>query len=175
MGIDALPRNADMLSMMPHLHMTNHVAVLLIVLVLALTTTITFTIKRIGFRVIRNGGSASTPTEHDTDQRLQEAVIEIIPDHELAGAAAMTWSYADCGFEDEFDGGLLQDDGDPDAVWATTTQAPAVDDFGLPCITVWIVSSYCCGCTHETGAQLRTTISSRLSGAEVTVWVSHGR
>ena len=71
MGIDALPRNADMLSMMPHLHMTNHVAVLLIVLVVALTTTVTFTVLD-GARGRRNGGSASTPTEQDTNQRLQE-------------------------------------------------------------------------------------------------------
>ena len=124
MGIDALPRNADMLSMMPHLHMTNHDAVLLIVLVLALTTTITFTITR-GYRVIRTGGSASTPTQ-DTDQKLEEAVIEIIPECELAGAVAMTFSFAERGLEDEFDGGRLQEDGDSDAVWATTTQAPGV-------------------------------------------------
>ena len=30
----------------------------------------------------------------------------------------MTWSYADCGFEDEFDDGFLEDDGDPNAVLA---------------------------------------------------------
>ena len=83
MGIDALPRDADMLSMMPHLHMTNHVAVLLIVLVVALTSTVTFTVLD-GARVRRNGGSASTPTELDTNQRLHEAVIEIIPKDELA-------------------------------------------------------------------------------------------
>ena len=85
MGIDALPRNADMLSMMPHLHMTNHVAVLLIVLVVALTSTVTFTVLD-GARGRRNGGSASTPTEQDTNQRLQEAVIDFIPDHELAAS-----------------------------------------------------------------------------------------
>jgi hypothetical protein len=104
-----------MLSMMPHLHMTNHVAVLLIVLIVALTTTVTFTVLGAA-RVLRNGGSASTPTEQDTNQRLQEAVIDFIPDHELAASAAMTWSYAACGFEDEFDDGFLEDDGDPNAV-----------------------------------------------------------
>ena len=74
MGIDALPRNADVLSMMPHLHMTNHVAVMLIVLVVALTTTVTFTV--LGAAIY----GASTPTEQDTSQRLQEAVVEIMPD-----------------------------------------------------------------------------------------------
>jgi hypothetical protein len=134
MGINALPRNADMLSMMPHLHMTNHVAVMLIVLVVALTTTVTFTAMD-ATRVLRKGGSASTPTELDTNQRLHEAVIEIIPKDELAAAAAMSWTDEDaaallstcgCGFEDGFDGGLAVDldhDGDADAAWATTTQA----------------------------------------------------
>ena len=88
MGFNALPRRADMLSMMPHLHMTNHVAVLLIVLVVVLTTTVTFAALDAA-RVLRKGGSASTPTELDTNQRLHEAVIEIILEHQLAAAAAV--------------------------------------------------------------------------------------
>ena len=110
-----MPRNADMLSMMPHLHMTNHVAVLLIVLIVALTTTVTFTVLGAA-RVLRNGGSASTPTEQDTNQRLHEVEIDFIPDHVLAASAAMTWPDAGCGFEDGFHDGFLVDDGDPNAV-----------------------------------------------------------
>ena len=135
MGIDALPRDADMLSMMPHLHMTNHVAVLLIVLVVALTSTVTFTVLD-GARGRRNGGSASTPTEQDTNQRLQDVEIDFFPVYEYAASAAVTWPEAGCDCEGDcdcdcdcngFHEGFLVEDGDTNGVWGTTTtQDPGV-------------------------------------------------